>query len=487
MKKVYICEFYQESNAFNPVLSGYDLYQWGDPVWQTDREPQYMGDEGLAISGMIDALQQEVQLIFGPGYSAPSGGPVEQKVVEDFSAALTKSLHDALPLDGVVISLHGATVSERSDDVCGDILEQIHSIVGQDVPISAAFDMHANITKKTTDHLTCFTGYQTYPHLDMYETGFRAARLLLKHLQQEPLFTACARLPMIAPANGYATNKGSFGRLTEELSALPITDWSIFMAQPWLDVEEICAAVIIAAHDRETAESYAAQMAEKLWTMREELLGEPLRDIASVVRAAAENESDKPIVLADSADSPNAGATGDCAAVLAYMLPYRDSLRCAVSVNDADAVEQAFRLGVGAKADFVLGAKMAPRLSEPILVKDAVVRSLHSGAFLLGGPAERGSRQELGRCAVLDAGQIQILVTTSATRNGDLQFYRAFGIEPTLCRLVSVKACTSFRAGYAPIAAEIIPTSTPGASASDLKQLPYRKLPTPLFPFQNEF
>lgn len=117
-----------------------------------------MGDEGLAISGMIDALQQEVQMIFDPGYSAPGGGPVEQKIAEDFASALTKSLREAMPLDGVVISLHGATVSEHFDDVCGDILEQIHSIVGKDVPISAVFDMHANITKKITDHPNIHTG-----------------------------------------------------------------------------------------------------------------------------------------------------------------------------------------------------------------------------------------------------------------------------------------------------------------------------------------
>ena len=138
---------------------------------------------------------------------------------------------------------------------------------------------------------------------------------------------------------------------------------------------------------------------------------------------------------------------------------------------------------MGGRADFTLGAFRAPALSHPVTVKDALVRSLHSGEFFLGGPAERGQKRNLGPTAVLQAGQLMIVVSTHATNCGDLQFYRSFGIEPTLCRLVSVKACASFRAGYEPISARICGTATPGAAGGVLTDLPFTRLPSPLYPF----
>jgi microcystin degradation protein MlrC len=146
-------------------------------------------------------------------------------------------------------------------------------------------------------------------------------------------------------------------------------------------------------------------------------------------------------------------------------------------------VEKAFQLGVGACADFTLGASIAPELSRPVKVPNATVRSLHDGTFRLGGPAERGQLRHMGRSAVLQAGEISILVTQRGQNNGDLQFYRGFGIEPTLCRLVDVKACTSFRAAYEPISALICNTITPGAAGVELLELPFKNIPSPFYPF----
>jgi microcystin degradation protein MlrC len=242
--------------------------------------------------------------------------------------------------------------------------------------------------------------------------------------------------------------------------------------------------ILVTAEDAEYAKAVAAEMAADEFALREELQGEKLWDIPAVVQAAIDNEIDKPVILVDSADSPNAGACGDSATVLEYVLPYRDTLRTAFSCNDEAAVAKAYELGVGATADFVLGASLAPALSAPVEVNDCVVRSLHDGEFILGGPAERGQRRSLGRSAVLQAGQIFILVTERGQNNGDLQFYRGFGIEPTLCRLVDVKACSSFRAGYEPVSALICNSVTPGAAGPELQALPFRKVPAPFYPFQ---
>ena len=170
--------------------------------------------------------------------------------------------------------------------------------------------------------------------------------------------------------------------------------------------------------------------------------------------------------------------------MLRWLLPYRDTLRAAVTVVDVPAVEKAFALDVGARADFTLGATVSPQLSDPVEVKDCVVKSLHSGEFVLEGPANRGFETTMGPAAVLQAGQLLILVNHSSGSCRDLQFYRSVGMEPTLCGLVDVKACTSFRAAYEPISALICNTITPGAAGVELKTLPFRNIPKPFYPFE---
>jgi microcystin degradation protein MlrC len=192
----------------------------------------------------------------------------------------------------------------------------------------------------------------------------------------------------------------------------------------------------------------------------------------------------KPIILVDSSDSRGAGSTADSAAVLKELLPYCDRLRAAVGLSDAPAVEKAFSLEVGAVADFMLGATIAPELSSPVEVKNATVKSLHEGHFYSLSSISRGARVYCGKVAVLEVGKILIQLSSNSRAEGDIGFYRGFGIEPELCDLVSVKACTSFRAGYEPIAAEILNTATPGAAGTVLTELPFKHRPTPLYPFE---
>ena len=487
-KKIFVCELLQESNSFNPVLATYEDFE---NVGIFEGEALVQGGEkaGNTLHGAMTAIYERGYTpVGGVRMRAKSGGPVDHKVVDWFLEKTVAGLKAAGELAGVVVSLHGATQSDVSDDVCGDILTVVRETVGQDMIVTAACDLHGNITQRMMEAADHLCGYQTYPHLDHYGVGYRAAVLALDTIEGKPLKTARVEIPMMAPAHGYSTTRGSLKALMEKGHALAkegkIADFSVFQVQPWLDVPKIGSVVLVTAEDAEYAKAVAAEMAADEFALRAELQGEKLWDIPSVVQAAIDNTVDKPVILVDSADSPNAGACGDSATVLEYVLPYRDTLRVAFSCNDVDAVAKAYALGVGATADFTLGASLAPELSKPVEVKDCLVRSLHDGEFILGGPAERGQRRSLGRSVVLQAGQIFILVTERGQNNGDLQFYRGFGIEPTLCRLVDVKACSSFRAGYEPVSALICNSVTPGAAGPELQALPFKKVPAPFYPFQ---
>ena len=487
-KRVLVCGLVQESNSFNPTLATledfaeYGIYE-GDEILDTNN------NRGATIDGMLNVLANEnFTVVPAVSMRSISGGPIADDVVEWFLNKTIDTINLTDELDGVLVSLHGATMSASSGDVCGDVLEKIRQSVGDDVVISASFDLHGNITEKIIKNADYISGYQTYPHLDHYEVGLRAAQLLAAHLNGNPAKVARVEIPMIAPAHGYTTTKGGLAKLMTRAEDMKkngkIIDYSIFQVQPWLDTPKMSSTVIITAKDEKNAMSVATELAKEEFDLRHELLGTPLIEISEVIEKALNNKSGKPIVLVDSADSPNAGACGDSAAVLEALLPHRNKLTCAVAVTDCAAVDKAFELGVGATADFTFGATIAPKLSNPVVVKNAVVKSLHDGTFYMYGPQERGQLRNIGKTAVLQAGNIMINVCYHGKCEGDIAFYRSFGIEPELCDLVCVKACTSFRAGYEPISAEIYNTNTPGAAGPVLTILPFEKRPKPMFPFE---
>ena len=482
MKKILICGFHEESNTFNPLLADkdyFDIYEARDVNAKNDKLP-------LIFKGIFSAVNgAPVEIVGGPVFYASSGGPVDHRVIEEFMDKTFSSLKKAGKVDGVLMALHGATTSDKSEDVCGDMIETVRKAVGEKTLISSAFDLHANITSKIRRNSDFITGYQTYPHLDMRETGFRAAECLLKSLMGLKTVTVCIGVPQMAPAHAYTTDTRQLARLMQKAEKFKtdktIEDYSIFQVQPWLDVKETASAVVVRAQDARVAKKVARELANDEFEIRKDLLGENLLSVEDVIRKTMANKTGKPVILADAADSPNAGACGDSAYVLEKLLPYKDTVVAAIGLIDVPAVEKAYTIGVGNTAAFTLGATVAPKLSKPITVK-ATVQSLHDGHFQNIGPQEKGKDFYLGRTAVLRIGKI-LLHIIERGRMGDPAFYSAFGIEPEKCDLICVKACTSFRAAYRDIAGEICNADTPGAAGCVLTKMCYEKLPRPFYPF----
>ena len=56
------------------------------------------------------------------------------------------------------------------------------ALVGPKAPIVATLDLHANVTSRMVAQADALVLYHTAPHLDVFETGQRAARLLRRIL-----------------------------------------------------------------------------------------------------------------------------------------------------------------------------------------------------------------------------------------------------------------------------------------------------------------
>ena len=328
-------------------------------------------------------------------------------------------------------------------------------------------------------------GFQTYPHVDQFQTGVRLAKLVFDHLTNgTKSYLARAAVPMIVPASGYTTGEKPMCNLIGKAQAMvrsgAIKDFTIFMMQPWLDVTEAASTVITIGDDAQTARKCAETLAQELYSFRDELWPK-LYSIDETIQIAKNNVSGRPVVLVDFADSPGGGALGDSSIIVDVLQQQNFPVSTLTIVSDPESVFQAEQIGAGGEGDFLLGGKLTGLLLKPTAVH-AQVRSLHDGVFYQKGPVGTGQRRNLGRTAVLSVNNIDIVVCEHACGCGDPEVYRAFGVEPSAYQLVVVKANTSFRAAYQDFVHDIIMTATPGSCSADLRSLPFTHLPKPFYP-----
>src|SRR5688572_9831081 len=176
--------------------------------------------------------------------------------------------------EGLLLAMHGAQTAESADDVEGHMLGLAREILGPDIPIVLTLDLHANVTRAMTERATAIVGYHTYPHVDMFEVGQKAARLMLNTLAGKVRPTmAWRKLPLIVNAENQQTSRGPARRLFARAQALERAGkaeaLSIFPVQPWMDIHEMGSAVVAVTNgDQRAAERQAAAIAQKFWDTR---------------------------------------------------------------------------------------------------------------------------------------------------------------------------------------------------------------------------
>ncbi len=483
-KRILVCEFQEETNSFNPLTAHADTFNEG-LSFEGEELFQIRMSNPNAFHGGVDAIiEAGGEVIHTVMMYTTAAGKVSDDLLHWMKERIKYYLDTAGKIDGVFAALHGATCTETCDDACGNFLEYLRELVG-DKPIAASFDLHANITDKVLKNADVICGYQTYPHIDIYEVGYRAASLLMQKLEGKDFKKATIHLPLLLPPAGYTDAeeplKGLICRAHNMVKDGRLLDFSIFIVQPWMDISEIASTVVAVGEDPKIAAECAKELAEQLMAIREEMHPD-LLSVDEIINIAESNTTGKPVILSDSADSPNGGCIGDSPVVAMRLLERKSDLRACVFIVDPDAVKKAFELGVGGEAEFSVGAKFTPGMPGPLVAKGRVC-SLHDGYFTVEGPARRGATSYVGNAAVVRFGKIDVLLCEKGGYSGDPQHFRHFGMEPSLYDLVVVKANTSFRVPYSKISDLIYVADTPGAGASNLKQMEWHNLPKGIYPF----
>ena len=483
--------FSHEANTFSPHLTTRADFE-AQRLWRG--EALLEGLKGLATeeAGAMSVVgrQGDCQVLPLLSAKALSGGPVLGDVFRSIRDELLERLRAALPVDGVLLVLHGAMMAEGEPDATGEVLRAVREMVGPNVPVVGTLDLHANVTARMVQQATALIGYHTAPHVDAYETGQSAARILLDAVQGKTAPTmALERLPMIVPAENARHTEGPLAEVIGMALAMErggkILHGGIYAVQPWMDTEDLgCSVVVVTDDDAAGARAYAQSLARAFWERREAFVPELVPPEEAVRRALAREKG--MMVLCDSADSPTSGSTGDSTVVLQAVLRAAPFEQVALlNIVDPQAVEEVAAAGVGSELTVGVGGKLAPSFWEPVDFR-GYVRLVADGIFRHKGPGMRGVTQRMGKTVVLTQGGIHLVVMERAVSQWDPQLYRSLGEEPTDARIVQVKSPTAFRAAYGPLADEIVIVESPGVSTPKLSSLPWKHLRRPIYPLDLE-
>ncbi|MBM3793179.1 MAG: M81 family metallopeptidase [Acidobacteria bacterium] len=480
--RVLVCECKQEVSSFNPVLGRYEDFAIcsGPALLDVHRKV------GTEMCGALEVFATHPDIAVVPGYSSraiTSGGTLADGAWHKMSGKFLAAVRAAGAVDGVYLSLHGALASETEHDAEGYLVEETRKIVGPRVPIAVSLDLHGIVTDRILTHCDILTLYHTYPHVDFYETGERAARLLVRLLAGE-INPIILRLEIPALVRGYEliTETGCWGECVRDAIAFERSPGGLsggmFIGNPFTDVPDLCSNVFLAADGESQlarARAEAIRIAEKFWAMREHLQ-QPLTPLAESIACAAAGTGR--IVLVDAADATSSGAPGDSNAILRAMVESGHRRTALMPLVDAPAVERAFAAGVGARIRTPIGGALDPARHRPLEL-DVTVRLLSDGSFR---NESHGSTWNGGRTAVLESGPFTIVVTSRAVSLYDRSLFLAHGQNPAWFDSVVVKSPHCQPQFFADGAEALINVDAPGATSANLHSLGHRRCARPIFP-----
>ncbi len=403
-----------------------------------------------------------------------------QTIVEWFAADLAQ----ALPLDALLLSLHGAFVAEDDPDVDGLLLQTARQLLGPRVPIGVALDLHANITERMVAAADVIDGMHTHPHLDMPQTGRRVARVTLAAAdgQVRPVVSA-VKIPLVTPAETQISDEPPLAELmaaTRQAESQPaILCASVFAVQPWLDVPEMgWCSVVVADGDRGLATAAARELAGLAWEQRRDYT-RPCPNYRDAIATALSGDA-WPVVIADLTDLMTGGGTGDSTWYLRELLLRQPEQLCCLPMVDPQAVAVLTAAGAGARVTVSLGGKLDYVNSTPVEVTGDVLR-------VIPVTPGRDLPESMGTTVVLGLGQVQVVVFERLGPGADPVIYQGAGIDVTQARILVAKSVVDFRAGYADVAKRFLLGEAPGLAPADLLSLPWKRVPRPLFPLDTTF
>ena len=477
--RLMVAMFKHETNTFSPVPTRWEDFSpcEGEAAYSLYRH------SGYAMAGLLEEAEAMGATVTIPlAARALPSAPVAREAFERLSDIFCAAAREC---DAMLLDLHGAMVAEHHEDGEGELLARIRH-VRPSLPIGAALDSHANITDRFVANCTVMPGYRSYPHLDMPETGRRAGRLLREVLEGrlDPV-TVRHAVPMLPDMVRGLTDRPPMSQLiaaaaAEEAAGMPCV--TVFTGFPLADTADTGMTVLATAHrDRAAAEAAAGRVGALAWSLREDFTHrlEPMEEALARVHAMPPGM----VLITDPSDNCHSGGPMDDVTVIQAALEAGLEGILAGPIRDPEAVAACCAAGIGAEVSLDVGAwTPSPWPRSKLRLRGTVTR-LGLGRFKVEGPVFTGMPVDLGRCAVVEAPRLTLLLSEGRVEGLDPLQFRHFGLEPTRFRHVIVKSKTNHGPAFGPLAVGEVACHAPGVASLDLAAFPWRRVRRPIFPF----
>ena len=490
--KVVVALVRHETNTFSPLPTELKFFNRGTgphgPAYGEDAARAYGNTNSAAAAYMDLAAKLGADMEFAIAANAVPSGTVTRAAFDSICASIIESVKKGC--DAVLLDLHGAMVAEGYPDAEGELLRRIREVLPKSVPIIVALDFHANFSAELIENATVITGYCTYPHVDVYETGERGGRTLEAMLKQEadPVIL-WRRLPMLTHMLRQTPLQQPMKDIMDKAMAAEaegrVLNASVFGGFPLADIAHVGLSVVLVVdrNKREDGVRLLDELSELAWSRREDFIF-PLEPMHESI-AKAKQLTEGPIVLVDHGDNCGAGGPTDVMDVLEEVM--RQGLTDVVAGPfwDPEAVDIMIRAGEGAELTVDIGGKTdMPELQmrgRPLSVTGKVAK-ITDGTYTITGPMFTGMKLSLGRTVVFESAGIQIFVSERPQEPYDTGLFTHAGVDPAKKKYVLIKSRQHFRAGFGPLAKHIVLVAGPGVCSSDYSLLPFKNLTRPIYP-----
>jgi microcystin degradation protein MlrC len=483
MARIAIGGMQHETNTFAPARADYRAFEAGGgwPGVQFG-ESVFAAVEGANIpaAGAIQALRAQGHQLVATAWAAASpSAHVTTDAFERIVGRLIENLKAAGPVDGVYLDLHGAMVTESHDDGEGEILRRVREAVGPRVPVSASLDLHCNFTRAMFERCDALVAYRTYPHVDMAETGARAAMLLDRMLRDgRPLAKHYRTLDYLTGLPSQCSFIDPCKTVYEDVGRSEDVTLSFTPGFPMADFPECGMAVFGYGSDAKSTINSVNRLHGLVADAEKDFVLELHLAEDAVARAKSRGEAGRPVVLADTQDNPGAGGNGDTTGLLKSLIRQQAQDAVLGLLVDGESARKAHEVGPGFTSVFRLGGRSNIPGDSPCEGEFTVER-LGDGKFTCSGPMFKGFRMQLGEMALLrskSAPGVRVAVASRKCQAGDQDMFRHLGVEPRRSRILALKSSVHFRADFEPIAKEVLVVKSPGPALADPTEFNWTRL-----------
>ena len=475
-----------ETNTFSTVPTGLDNFRRGTLLTANEIPGARRGTHS-ALGATFEAADKFGWTLLHPvSASANPSGKVTDEAYEKLVGML---IDGADGIDGALLHLHGAMVSESYEDGEGELLRRLRAKVGPKVPVIVTLDLHGNITELMAASANALIAVRTYPHIDYYERAWQGAELLQRAMDGKinPR-TVIARRPMMRGLDGGRTQGGPMRELIDRGEALEAAGKalvvSICAGFTAADIRDVGPSVTVTTDGADPGgQAIAEEFMDYAWKTRE-FTAIRHRSIDEAVRYAKDGEGkfDKPLIMSDVTDNPGSGHYGDATNLLRAMIAADLQNTAFYAIYDPQAIRDAAKIGVGNTGTITLGGKHDVAAGGAPLTLTGRLVTLTDGCFQAFGPMAGGVWKDLGLSMLFRVGGIDIIAITNNTQATDTAQLTSLGCDPTRKSTVAVKSNHHFRAAFEPIGREVITVNGGGLGSVILSQGEYKKVRRPIWP-----